>query len=160
MSEPISISSPGDDEGRRTRCTVLLTEAASLSDGGRAVYDAAATCVLVGEESVLGASDRPEGVVSWSVKLLLILEGVAVLDFRRCPCEGGARWTKEEDRPSCSSGLLLRNSDELAERIEPDECAERVGDGGGCKEDASEAYEAEVMGVSEKCREFLRIAVG
>ena len=104
------MSSPGDDDGRRTRCTALLKQAAS--DDGRAVCDAASTCVLVGEGSVLGASDRPERVVSWSAKLLMILEGVAVLDFRRCACEGGVR-RRKEDRPSCSSGLLSRNTVEL-----------------------------------------------
>ena len=35
-----------------------------------------------------------------------------------------------EDRLSCSSGLLSRNTVEVAQRTEPDECVDRVGDGG------------------------------
>ncbi len=71
----------------------------------------------------------------------------------------GARRPKE-DRPSCSSGLLSRNTVEVAQRIEPDEWADRVGEGGGCKEDASEVCEAGELGASREFREFLRIGVG
>ena len=43
-------------------------------------------------------SPRPiESSVSWSVKLLPILETVAVLDFRRCPCGGGQDDPKRRD---------------------------------------------------------------
>lgn len=88
-----------------------------------------------------------------------MLEIVPVLDFRRCPCGGGARRPRE-DMPSCSSGLFSRNTVEVAQRIEPEEIADRVGEGGGCKEDASDVWEAGELGISREFRVFLRIGVG
>ena len=43
--------------------------------------------------------------------------------------------------------------------MELDDCADRVGEGGGCKEDASEVCEAGELGMSREVR-FLRIGVG
>ncbi len=65
----------------------------------------------------------------------------------------------KEDRPSCSSGLLSRNTVAVAQRIEPVEWADRVGEGGGC-EDALEVCDAGEPGTSRGFRKFLRIGVG
>ena len=96
--------------------------------------------------------------ISRSVELLPILDTVAILPLRRWP-GGGARRFKE-DRPSCSSGLLSRNVVEFAQRIETEEWAERVGEGGGFIEDPSEVGETEEVGESREFCLDRRMGVG
>ena len=87
---------------------------------------------------------------SYFVELLPTLDTVARLPFRRYRFEDEARRLRD-DKPSRSSGLFSRNSVEVAKRIELEEWAESVGEGGGWIEDVSEACE---VGEPNASREF------